>query len=302
MNITLSLASSRRSAAFRALRASTRSRLFTVIIPLLVLHAGAALHAQSFGDLLVTPMRVVFEGGNRSQTLTLFNVGTDTATYDISLIQYRMNLNGTFTEITSPDPGQLFSDQYVRFFPRTVTLAPKEAQNVRVQYRPGTDMPDGEFRSHMFFRSVPRKQALDAAPAEDTTQLAIRVAAIYGVSIPVIARKGELTADVSIREASLATLADSARTRQLSLVLARSGSMSVYGDILVTHIPEQGPETLVAVSKGVAVYTPNDTRSFDLALRFSSGGSAPKGRLRIDYINRTDLREKQLAQHTITLP
>jgi P pilus assembly chaperone PapD len=257
--------------------------------------------AQNFGDLLVTPTRVVFEGASRSQTLTLFNVGADSATYDISLVEYRMNLNGTFSVISVPDSGQLFSEQYIRFYPRTITLAPKEAQNVRIQYKPSAAMTDGEFRSHLYFRSVPRKKSVTDDANADTTALSIRMAAVYGVSIPVIARKGDLTAAVEMKQLAVTPGTDSAKTPVLSLLLDRTGAMSTYGDITVTWLPEQGAPMVVAVAKGVAVYTPNRNRTFSVPLRFDRSKGAPRGRLRVDYINRTDLKEKQLAQQEFPL-
>lgn len=153
-----------------------RTVIMSTIIALITM-TGIRMNAQGLGDLLVTPMRVVFEGGNRSQTLTLFNVSADTLTYDLSMIQYRMNEDGTFTQIQEADPGQRFADSFIRFFPRTVTLAPREAQNVRVQFRPAAGMESAEYRSHMFFRAVPRESGDDEAA--DTTTLAIKVQAVF---------------------------------------------------------------------------------------------------------------------------
>ena len=65
--------------------------------------------------------------------LNLANTGKDSATYAISLVQIRMNEDGGFENITEPDPGQNFADKNLRFFPRSVTLAPGEAQSIKVQ-------------------------------------------------------------------------------------------------------------------------------------------------------------------------
>jgi len=78
--------------------------------------------ALAQGNLLITPRRVVFEGNKRTQELNLANTGQDSAKYNVSMIQYRMKEDGSFEEITIPDPGQNFADKYVRFFPRTVSL------------------------------------------------------------------------------------------------------------------------------------------------------------------------------------
>lgn len=270
-------------------------------LAILLFTGSTTIHAQAFGDLLITPMRLVFEGSKRSQVLTLFNVGNDTATYDISMIQYRMNADGTFTEIEEPDAGQRFSSDYIRFFPRTVTLLPKEAQVVRVQFRPRSEMTDGEYRSHMYFRSVPKTNALGTESAGDTTTLAVRVTAIYGITIPIIVRRGELETDVAVEDLQLSSLPDSLRTPLLTMQLRRTGEMSTFGEISVTWQPENGEEMRVAIAKGVAVYTPNQQRRFALALTLPRDVRLAQGRLRVDYINRSDLKERLLAQQELVI-
>lgn len=82
--------------------------------------------AMAQGDLLIFPKRVVFEGAKRSEELSLANIGKDSATYVLSFVQIRMKEDGTFDKITTPDLAQSFADKNLRFFPRSVTLAPNE--------------------------------------------------------------------------------------------------------------------------------------------------------------------------------
>ena len=112
------------------------------------------------GNLLITPRRVVFDGSKRTITLNLANIGNDTATYSISLVQIRMTKEGAFETITEPDPGQKFADKNLRFFPRSVTLPPNEAQVVKVQLIKASKLSPGEYRSHFYFRSVPKVNPL----------------------------------------------------------------------------------------------------------------------------------------------
>src|SRR6056297_915592 len=83
------------------------------------------------GDLLVSPTRIVFEGKKMNQEIVLVNTGRDTATYNISFIQNRATEYGSYERIETPDPGQYFASDYIRFFPRKFTLAPGEPQNRR---------------------------------------------------------------------------------------------------------------------------------------------------------------------------
>jgi P pilus assembly chaperone PapD len=92
---------------------------------------NAGLYAQ--GSLLLTPKRVVFEGTKSSESINLANLGKDTAQYVISLVEYKMKEDGGFEEITQKEAGQFSAVPYIRYFPRTVTLAPNEAQVIRIQ-------------------------------------------------------------------------------------------------------------------------------------------------------------------------
>ena len=152
------------------------------------------------GNLLVTPKRVVFDGNRRSEELNLANIGKDTATYIISFIQIRMKENGVFEKITQPDSAQNFADKNLRFFPRSVTLGPNEAQTVKVQLTKANDLTPGEYRSHLYFRASPPEKPLgDIEPQKDSV-LSVRLVPVFGISIPVIIRKGESNATVNISD------------------------------------------------------------------------------------------------------
>jgi hypothetical protein len=122
-----------------------------------VLAAGAASAQGGPGDLLVAPTRVVLEGRQRTAEVTLVNTGSATATYRISFVNLRMNEQGGTTEIeaSSARPGEQFAEPLVRYSPRQVTLEPQVAQTVRMQLRLPSDLPPGEYRSHLLFRAIP---------------------------------------------------------------------------------------------------------------------------------------------------
>ena len=101
-------------------------RLFLLLATgLILIQVFFPFNIWAQGNLLITPKRVVFEGNKRSIDISLANIGDDTATYAISLIQIRMTEEGSFESITEPDEGQLFASPYLRFFPRSVTLGPQ---------------------------------------------------------------------------------------------------------------------------------------------------------------------------------
>lgn len=274
---------------------SNYSRLLIVTF-VAMLFIPCELSAQ--GDLLITPRRVVFEGNKQSQELTLANTGQDTARYNVSFVQYRMTESGAFEQIEVADSGQYFADKYLRFFPRSVTLAPNEAQVVRMQFRRMPDMQQGEYRSHVYFRAVPKETALGEETLADSTAIGIRLIPIFGITIPIIIRVGDLDLSVDLADISLDTKSDT--IPNLSVTFTRTGNKSVYGDMTVNWV--SGNESIeVGVVRGIAVYTPNKLRRFNMQLRKPEGVDYSKGKLIIKYQAPSDLKPEVYAEREIAL-
>ena len=242
----------------------------------------AALPAQAplpptnaVGDLLVAPTRVVFDSRKRSAELNLSNIGGARATYRVSLIRMEMDELGAFKERPF-DPGTEGLQSLFRFSPREVTLEPQESQTVRVQVRKPAELPAGEYRLHMIFRAVPSTSPTPVQ-AEVPKGISIRLTPIYGIAIPLIVRHGETSAKVSI----VAPEFGEAR-RNLRFRLERSGNQSVYGDLRATLLPATGSPEVLTEATGLAVYTPNASRSVTLALP-SDRPLPPGSRIRITY-------------------
>ena len=274
------------------------------LIVLLLLFPGVTniflndLKAQ--GNLLITPRRVVFEGSKRSMDLNLANTGKDSATYAISIVQIRMKEDGGFETITEPDQGQRFADKNIRFFPRSVTLGPNEAQVVKVQVMKTNELTEGEYRSHFYFRAVPKSNPLgDEKAVIDTTTISVKLTPVFGITIPVIIRVGENTAKVTLSNLAFQMVNDT--IPKLNLDFNRLGNMSVYGDMVVDHISPSGKITRVGIANGVAVYTPNTIRRFQLNLYRVSGIDYRTGTLRIIYSASSDVKPARYAEAELNL-
>jgi P pilus assembly chaperone PapD len=252
------------------------------------------------GDLLITPRRLVFEGSKKSLNINLANTGTDSATYAISLVQIRMKEDGYFETITKPDSGQQFADRFLRFFPRSVTLAPGEAQLVKVQLIRTNELQTGEYRSHFYFRSVPKLKPLgEEKTVEDTTMMSVKLVPVFGITIAAIIRVGESSAKVSLSDLKLDLVSDT--VPKLSMVFTRSGNMSVYGDVEVSHISSQGKKTNVGLAKGVAVYTPNIIRLFQLNLAKVPGIDFKTGKIQVTFTSNSDINPTRYADSELIL-
>lgn len=271
--------------------------LFSAIILLSVISSSTVL-AQ--GNLLITPRRVVFEGNKRTQDLNLANTGVDSAKYNVSIVQYKMMEDGSFKEITEPEEGQRFADPFLRFFPRTVTLAPNEAQVVKMQLIKTNQLQPGEYRSHVYFRAVPKETALGSQEInQDTTSIGVKLTPIFGITIPVIIHVGESDTKVNLTDLKMETVSDT--IPRLQFAFNRTGNMSVYGDIKVEHVSPLSVVTPVGIVRGVAVYTPNAIRRFQMDLDRKAKVDYRSGRLKVTYSTQSDAKSEVLAVGELSL-
>jgi len=242
------------------------------------LHAGAGL--------LVAPTRVVFEGSQRSATLTLVNTGEKAATYRISFIEMQMTESGQIFEIEATEAGETYASQLVRYSPRQVTLEPHTPQVVRLKLRKPGDLIAGEYRSHLLFRTIPSVESslTPEKPSEsESSSREIELRPLFGVAVPMIVRHGSTSADAQLTNLSLLNGLSSTDISKLSVKISRSGNRSVYGNIDVIYTGSDGVEHLIGEVDGVAVYTPTPVRQIDIRLNQLPGQTLNEGRLRVVY-------------------
>ncbi|MGA7616071.1 MAG: fimbria/pilus periplasmic chaperone [Thermoanaerobaculia bacterium] len=257
---------------------------------------------SAVGDLLVAPTRLIFEGRTRSAEVTLVNIGNETATYRISFINLRMTDDGGLKEYADAKPEDMPAAPLIRYSPRQVTLEPHIAQTVRLQVRKPADLATGEYRSHLLFRAVPKTE--DVAPEasdEKPKGLQIRLIPVYGVSIPVIVREGDLSVNSSITDLSVEQGATAGEPQHLKVKINRSGNESVYGNLRVV-LEKNGRNTTVGVLNGVAVYTPNPFRWITIPLRAPENVTLDGGRLRVEYSEQAEAGGGTIAKAELQVP
>ena len=268
----------------------------SILLLLCCLFGQASLKAQ--GNLLVTPKRLVFDGSKRTEEINLANIGKDTATYTIAFMQYRMDENGAFVILSETDTAYKFASKNLRFFPRSVTLAPNEAQSVKVQLIKANELSPGEYRSHLFFKNTYNSTALgEADKSPEDSGISVKLKPSFGLSIATIIRIGSKETVASISNASFTP---SVTNPMLSFTINRSGNFSLYGDVKITHISPSGTVTEVGIMKGLAVYTPNLLRSIKLPLSKATDVDYAKGTLQIDYLDQ-QTNKPAIAKTTLAL-
>ena len=233
--------------------------------------------APAQGDLLVAPTRVVVNGGGSSQVI-LSNIGATPATYRIGLEIRRMNADGSLEEVEEANytPAERAALAMISYSPRRIPLAPNNPQTVRLSVRPPAELPDGEYRVHMSFRAVPEARAVDSQPDTSGGGLSIKLTPIYGVTIPLIVRRGQLQGGATIGNAALVR---EGQTSFLKVDVTRTGQRSVYGEIRVLAPGVKEPVFMV---RGIAVYPELASRTLKLSMSPQQAASI-RGPMKIEY-------------------
>jgi len=245
--------------------------------------AIAALFAQpakAAGDLLVAPTRVILDGARGTEVI-LNNVGTQPATYRISLELRRMTASGQLEEVvpeTATDKEKA-TLAMITYAPRRVVLPPNQPQAIRIGARLAQGMPDGEYRAHMLFRAIP--EATPATASQVREGLSIALTPIYGVTIPIIVRKGALQATAALSDIRMTKNADGPA---LSFTLARSGDRSTYGRIRVTKAGAAKP---LYEARGIAVYAEVGSRTVALPVAPELAAQMT-GPVKVEYLEDSD--------------
>lgn len=276
---------------------SGKTHLFKMMVFFILLTAFAGeLVAQ--GNLMIFPRRVVFEGRNTVDKLVLSNTGNETATYNISFVEYKMNEKGEMETITEPEDGIRFASPYIRVFPRSVTLAPGEGQTVKVQLYKHHNLADGEYRSHLYFRAEKNNAPLGPRRQVKESDISINFEAIFGISIACIIRAGEDNTTVSVSNMQLVQ-GNGGQNDALCFSLNRSGNMSAYGDFRINYVAPSNKVYKVAEMKGVGIYTPGDLRELKINLNKPENVNFSEGVLKVIFSQNES--KKVLAEADLNL-
>lgn len=238
------------------------------------------------GDLLVAPTRIVLNG-SRGTEIVLSNIGDDVATYRVSVELRRMKPDGSLDDVAEANEREKSAQGMILYAPRRVTIAPNQPQTIRIAARAPAGLADGEYRAHLLFRAVPPPRPV--TPPAQVKGVSFELIPIYGVTIPVVIRLGNLTAKVGIANVALA---QSNGKPAVALDLTRAGDRSVFGDVRVFKAGIKDP---IAIQRGVAVYTEIGTRHMVIPLNPDIAASAA-GPVTVDFVEATDSGPVALAE------
>lgn len=260
-------------------------RLLTALALPLALFATPTAQA-GVGDLLVAPTRIVLNG-SRGTEIVLSNIGDDVATYRVSVELRRMKPDGSLEDVSEASEREKTAQNMILYAPRRVTIAPNQPQTIRIAARAPAGLPDGEYRAHLLFRAVPAPRPV--APPTQVKGVSFELIPIYGVTIPVVVRMGNLAAKVGIANVALA---QANGKPAVSLDLTRAGDRSVFGDVRVFKAGIKDP---IAIQRGVAIYTEIGTRHMVIPINPDLAASAA-GPVTVDFVESTDSGPVALAE------
>jgi hypothetical protein len=260
-----------------------------LLAPVLMLASSPA--EAGVGDLLVAPTRIVLDG-RRGTEVILNNIGDDVATYRISVELRRMTPEGRLVDVEVPSTAEKAAQDMILYAPRRITLPPHQPQSIRLNARAPEGLPDGEYRVHMLFRAVPPPRP--AVAPQKIEGVAFQLTPIYGVTIPVIVRLGNLEAKAGI--ANVRKVVEDGKPA-IALDISRSGDRSTYGEVRVLKAGVADP---IALVRGVAVYTELGQRSVTIPIDPAHVAQA-SGQVTVQYIEPTDSGPVTIAETTAVL-
>ena len=119
---------------------------------------------------------------------------------------------------------------------------------------------------------LPVAPAAEGAPAQG---FSVRIIPVYGITMPIIIRKGDLHVTAALANPKLEQTADGPA---FSVDISRSGEASLYGDLLVYR---QGDAEPTAIARGIGVYAEVDRRKAGIALS-PEQAAALRGPVRVE--------------------
>lgn len=233
--------------------------------------------SQSFAKLAVTPQYILFDTNNRERvkTVMLSNNSDEEKTYRIKLEHYFHDDKGKVHKIDEnkelinkgdyvPNFKNMiknlnFADKLFYYGPRKITLGPRETQMVKFQRKPLTGVEDGEYRSYVLFQGIDKPKALTKNINLENGKLAFQIHGLYGISIPLIVRKGNLYSGAEMLNLKKVKTKDGGAALLFDII--REGTKSLRGNVEV-YLKDQR----IGVASNVAIYLTANKREITIPL------------------------------------
>lgn len=217
--------------------------------------------AWSGAVLLIHPTLVMFEGNERSATITLTNRGDEIGTFETGWVDYTMTPQGGLLKMDDVAPWSV--QPYVRYSPRRVTLDPGESQVVKVALRRSNDAAPGEYYSHFRVLTLnsedPTNNDTKAARELPENTTAVTIKTRTAIAIPIIWRNSQESSGATITSADF-----DRQTRKLTVDVRRHGHLSVRGFLYAFVEAPDGTRRSLAEPVPLVIYPNLEGKTIDI--------------------------------------
>lgn len=142
----------------------------------------SCVYAQAM--MMIYPKYVSFDDNTRIAEMTLINPSDEeTINYRIRLNYFEQNHDGSYQEVVQPSG--LTGLDLLRHSPKSVTLAPKKNQTVKILKRLPDGTPDGEYTAYIVFTKVLAEKPLEKPKKTASDALEIQLIPIPSFAIPI---------------------------------------------------------------------------------------------------------------------
>ena len=219
----------------------------------------AGMPTLGVAKISVAPQYVLFDKGTpKVQTVSVINNSEKEKTYNVKLLHYKQMPDGTYKQVETEEENNKFADNLLFFGPRRFTLAPNVAQSIKIQRKPKADLEAGEYKSHLLFQEAEEENVATTDNAPKEKGLSFTITALYGVSIPVVVRNGDLQSNVILKNLKHEK---NYEKDLLLLDIVREGNKSLRGDVVVKYKNKE-----IGILKGINIFLSIDKRSVSIPL------------------------------------
>lgn len=214
----------------------------------------------AWADLQVFPLRVVLSEKERNAQISVRHRGSKTTRYRITTVFYKMNPDGTMKELKKDQIKEKTAEPFFRYSPKQVVLEPNVEQVIRITLRMPSDLPEGDYRTHLHFEGV--EDTTSPVPSGNPTGAVMTLKAQLAMAIPVIVRKGNPNYQVNLSNLKYVKTAD--QKPAFMVDMKTTGNAFPYGSFEVFSIvPGKEPKT-IGIVNGVSSYVESRKVNFPL--------------------------------------
>ena len=274
----------------------SKNRLFFILFIVPIFFLADFAYAAS-KTLMISPVRVVFSGRQRSATINVANTNPEPVTYRVSLVTMQKDSQGRLSKTKQDNEREKLTKSLIRFSPRRATIQPGTRQVVKLMVRKPKDLPIGEYQIRLRVMPLADKIVNSPNKFDKNNSPKIKIDLIVGVTIPIIVQHGEAQAEITPLSLALRKNPQAPSGLATEVTFTRIGEYSAFGDIIVSYIPVSGKgKKLIGTGKSVGFYFPDPQRTVTIPLKnWDKGDQSSGGKLRVEFVKDTHNNQSPLA-------